>query len=247
MTSELPLIIPHWPAPSWVKAASTTRVGGVSRPPWDTLNLGTHVGDAPEDVARNRNILHQRLGLAAGSFGWLNQVHGTDVVELPATGTVRADASVTSRPGNVCVVLTADCLPVLFCDPSTGRVAAAHAGWRGLADGVLEQVVARFTNPACVLAWLGPAIGPDQFEVGPEVRETFLLNDPLAADAFAPSPYREKHYLADIYTLARQRLAAAGVLQVYGGDFCTVTDQKRFFSYRRDGQTGRMASLIYTS
>lgn len=247
MTTELPLIIPDWPAPSWIKAACTTRMGGVSKSPWDTLNLGAHVGDVPEDVDRNRAILCQRLGVEAEKFGWLSQVHGTDVVELPETGLVHADASVTSSAGNVCVVLTADCLPVLFCDPSTGQVAAAHAGWRGLADGVLEQVVVQFGNPACVLAWLGPAIGPDRFEVGPEVREVFLLNDPQAADAFVSSPYREGHYLADIYKLARQRLAAAGVLQVYGGECCTVTDQERFFSYRRDGQTGRMASLIYIS
>jgi hypothetical protein len=223
------------------------RSGGVSSAPWDALNLGTHVGDSPTDVDRNRALLGRRLGIEAERFGWLNQVHGTDVVELPEAGLVRADASVTSTAGNVCVVLTADCLPVLFCDPSSGQVAAAHAGWRGLADGVLEQVVALFGNPASVLAWLGPAIGPDQFEVGPEVREVFLLNDPDAADAFASSPYQKGHYLTDIYQLARQRLAAAGVMQVYGGGFCTVTDQERFFSYRRDGQTGRMASLITIS
>lgn len=247
MTSELPLIIPDWPAPSGIRAACTTRRGGVSNAPWDTLNLGAHVGDAQQAVEQNRTIVGEQLGLGAGRFGWLNQVHGTDVVELPATGQVRADASVTSRAGDVCVVMTADCLPVLFCDASGSRVAAAHAGWRGLADGVLEQTVARFGNPASLLAWLGPAIGPDRFEVGPEVREVFLMNDPLAASAFVPSPVREGHYLADIYTLARQRLAAAGVLQVYGGGFCTVTDQERFFSYRRDGQTGRMASLITIS
>ncbi|MFN2360288.1 MAG: peptidoglycan editing factor PgeF [Marinobacter sp.] len=247
MTSELPLIIPDWPVPSWVTAACTTRIGGVSGAPWDTLNLGTHVGDSPEDVERNRARLYQRLGLEAECFGWLNQVHGTDVVELPETGLVRADASVTSTPGNVCVVLTADCLPVLFCDPSNGRVAAAHAGWRGLADGVLERAVAQFGNPACLLAWLGPAIGPEQFEVGPEVREAFLLNDPNAADAFVASPHQNGHFLADIYELARQRLSAAGVLHVYGGEFCTVTDQERFFSYRRDGKSGRMASLITIS
>ncbi len=245
MTTELPLIIPDWPAPAWIKAVSTTRMGGVSQAPWDTLNLGSHVGDSTEDVNRNRAILCERLGIDIASVGWLNQVHGTDVVDLPAAGLVRADASTTWSRGNVCAVLTADCLPVLFCDPATGQVAAAHAGWRGLADGVLEQVVARFGNPAGILAWLGPAIGPDRFEVGPEVREAFLLDDPLAADAFAASPSREGHYLADIYQLARQRLATAGVLQVYGGEFCTVTDQQRFFSYRRDGQTGRMASLIY--
>lgn len=245
MTTELPLIIPDWPAPAWIKAVSTTRMGGVSQAPWDTLNLGSHVGDSTEDVNRNRAILCECLGIDIASVGWLNQVHGTDVVDLPAAGLVRADASTTWSRGNVCAVLTADCLPVLFCDPATGQVAAAHAGWRGLADGVLEQVVARFGNPAGVLAWLGPAIGPDRFEVGPEVREAFLLDDPLAADAFAASPSREGHYLADICQLARQRLATAGVLQVYGGEFCTVTDQQRFFSYRRDGQTGRMASLIY--
>ncbi|KPQ01837.1 peptidoglycan editing factor PgeF [Marinobacter sp. HL-58] len=247
MTSELPLILPDWPAPSGIRAACTTKHGGVSSAPWDTLNLGTHVGDSQQAVEQNRAILYEQLGLGAGCFGWLNQVHGTDVVELPATGQVRADASVTSRAGDVCVVMTADCLPVLFCDASGSRVAAAHAGWRGLADGVLESTVARFGNPASLLAWLGPAIGPDRFEVGPEVREVFLTNDPLAASAFVPSPCREGHYLADIYTLARQRLAAAGVLQVYGGGFCTVTDQERFFSYRRDGQTGRMASLITIS
>lgn len=247
MTSELPLIIPDWPAPVWVKAACTTRVGGVSRAPWDTLNLGTHVGDSPEDVDRNRAILRQQVGSGAEQFAWLNQVHGTGVAELPQSGVVRADASVTSLPGNVCVVLTADCLPVLFCDPSTGRVAAAHAGWRGLAEGILEQVVSQFGNPASVLAWMGPAIGPERFEVGPEVREIFLLNDPVAADAFVSSPRRAGYYLADIYTLARQRLATVGVLQVYGGEFCTVTDHERFFSYRRDGQTGRMASLICIS
>lgn len=247
MTSELPLIIPDWPAPASVTAACTTRAGGVSAAPWDSLNLGTHVGDSPDNVARNRAILAERLGLAPECFGWLNQVHGTQVVELPEPGSVRADAGVTSTPGVACVVMTADCLPVLFCDPSSGRVAAAHAGWRGLADGVLEQTVAHFGNPAGILAWLGPAIGPKQFEVGPEVRETFLLDDPQAAEAFTPSPVRSGHYLADIYRLARQRLAAAGVLQVYGGGFCTVTDSDRFFSYRRDGQTGRMASLIFAS
>jgi len=247
MTSELPLIVPDWPAPSWVHAASTTRVGGVSKAPWDSLNLGTHVGDKAEDVAQNRALLAQWAEPGARSFAWLNQVHGTEVVELPHAGLVTADASVTSQPGNVCAVMTADCLPVLFCNPSTGQVAAAHAGWRGLCDGILERTVEHLGNPAGVLAWLGPAIGPDRFEVGPEVREAFLLNDSQAAGAFVLSPGNTGHYLADIYELARQRLAMAGVLQVYGGEFCTVTDSDRFFSYRRDGQTGRMASLIFIS
>lgn len=246
MTSELPLIVPDWPAPSWVQAACTTRGGGISEPPWDSLNLGAHVGDKPEDVAKNRALLRQWAEPGAWSFGWLKQVHGTSVALLPQAGEVAADASVTSQPGVVCAVMTADCLPVLFCDPA-GRVAAAHAGWRGLCDGVLERTVEHLGNPAGVLAWLGPAIGPDQFEVGAEVREAFLLHDPQAAVAFVPSPRHSGRYLADLYELARQRLAAAGVLQVYGGGFCTVTDSERFFSYRRDGQTGRMASLIYIS
>ncbi|MDX1553964.1 MAG: peptidoglycan editing factor PgeF [Marinobacter sp.] len=246
MTSELPLIVPDWPAPSWVQAACTTRGGGVSKPPWQSLNLGTHVDDNPEDVAKNRVLLRQWAGPDARSFGWLKQVHGTSVAVLPQPGEVTADASVTNQPGVVCVVMTADCLPVLFCDPS-GQVAAAHAGWRGLCDGVLERTVEHLGNPAGVLAWLGPAIGPDQFEVGAEVREAFLLHDPQAAVAFVPSPRHSGRYLADLYELARQRLAAAGVLQVYGGGFCTVADRERFFSYRRDGQTGRMASLIYIS
>ncbi|MCR8916533.1 peptidoglycan editing factor PgeF [Marinobacter panjinensis] len=247
MTFELPLIVPDWPAPSWVNAASTTRVGGVSKSPWDSLNLGTHVGDDLEDVTKNRALLGQWAEPGAQSFGWLNQVHGTHVAELPQPGQVTADACVTSQPGAVCAVLTADCLPVLFCDPSSGRVAAAHAGWRGLCDGVLERTLEHLGNPASVLAWLGPAIGPEQFEVGAEVRDAFLLSDPQAGRAFAPSPRHPGRYLADIYELARQRLAAAGVLQVYGGGFCTVTDSDRFFSYRRDGQTGRMASLIFIS
>ena len=153
----------------------------------------------------------------------------------------------TSQPGVACVVMTADCLPVLFCNPASGQVAAAHAGWRGLCGGVLERTVEYLGNPAAVLAWLGPAIGPEQFEVGPEVREAFLMSDSQSGDAFISSPRNPTHYLADIYELARQRLAMAGVLQVYGGEFCTVTDRERFFSYRRDGQTGRMASLIFIS
>lgn len=245
MNSDLPLILPDWPAPDWVRAASTTRSGGVSGHPWDTLNLGGHVGDSARAVESNRAILGRALGPGAENFGWLNQVHGTNVVELPSAGVPEADASVTSVPGQVCVVLTADCLPVLFCDPDNGRVGAAHAGWRGLADGVLEQAVARFERPASVMAWLGPAIGPDRFEVGPEVREAFIRCHSEASDAFVASPQRSGHYLADIYALARLRLASVGVTRVFGGGLCTVTDAGRFFSYRRDGQTGRMASLIY--
>lgn len=238
------LITPTWPAPAGVRAAVTTRVGGVSQPPYDSLNLGDHVGDDPAAVAENRRRLQVAAGLPASPF-WLEQVHGTRVLDcaVPAAGRT-ADASITRRPGEVCVVLTADCLPVLFCNRAGDRVAAAHAGWRGLADGVLEAALAGFEDaPDQLLAWLGPAIGPDAFEVGPEVRERFLLDDPRAAEAFRPG--RPGHWWADIYRLARLRLERAGVGFIGGGDYCTVTDRERFYSYRRDGVTGRMASLIW--
>lgn len=244
MTSDLPVIVPSWPAPPGVKAACTTRGGGVSQAPWASLNLGSHVGDAPGDVLENRRRLGAWAGVDEGRFGWLEQVHGAEVVELPAFGTPRADASFTSEPGTVCAILTADCLPVLLCDAEGTRVAAAHAGWRGLCDGVLERTVEHLGNPARLMAWLGPAIGPGQFEVGPEVREAFVLAGPAAITAFSPTA-RSGHFMADIYQLARQRLANAGVLQVYGGEYCTVSDPALFYSYRRDGQTGRMASLIW--
>lgn len=238
------LLIPAWPAPTAVHAVITTRIGGVSLPPFDSLNLGDHVGDDPAAVVENRKRLEVVARLPVTPI-WLNQVHGTRVLDcaLPL-GNREADASVTSQPGQVCVVMTADCLPVLFCNRAGNRVAAVHAGWRGLADGVIEAALAGFENPADqLLAWLGPAIGPDAFEVGPEVRERFLQDDPQAVSAFHPG--RPGHWLADIYRLARMRLKRAGVGFIGGGDYCTVTDNKRFFSYRRDGVTGRMASLIW--
>ncbi|WP_029133300.1 peptidoglycan editing factor PgeF [Sedimenticola selenatireducens] len=238
------LLIPVWPAPAAVHAVISTRVGGVSLPPFDSLNLADHVGDDPAAVAENRKRLEVVARLPATPI-WLNQVHGTRVLDCAGSVTSReADASVTSQPGQVCVVMTADCLPVLFCNRAGSRVAAVHAGWRGLADGVIEAALAGFEGPADqLLAWLGPAIGPDAFEVGPEVRERFLQDDPQAASAFHPG--RPGHWLADIYRLARLRLERAGVGFIGGGDYCTVTDIKRFFSYRRDGVTGRMASLIW--
>lgn len=238
------LLIPVWPAPSAVRAVISTRVGGVSLAPFDSLNLGDHVGDDPAAVAENRKRLEAVAQLPATPV-WLNQVHGTRVLDcaLPL-GNREADASMTSQPGQVCVVMTADCLPVLFCNRAGNRVAAVHAGWRGLADGVIEAALAGFADPADqLLAWLGPAIGPDAFEVGPEVRERFLQDDLQAGSAFLPG--RPGHWLADIYRLARLRLERAGVGFIGGGDYCTVTDIKRFFSYRRDGVTGRMASLIW--
>ena len=241
---SIPLIYPDWPAPANVKALITTRQGGVSLPPWDTFNLGDHVDDDPVAVDENRRRLLKIVGVQAVT--WLRQVHGTIVASLPsAEPSVTADAATTVEPGVVCAVLTADCLPVLFCNAQGSRVAVAHAGWRGLAAGVLERTVACFKPEDRLLAYLGPAIGADHFEVGPEVRRTFIEGD-LGADAcFVPSPQRDGHYLADLYGLARRRLGAVGVASVYGGEGCTYSDSERFFSYRRDGETGRMASLIW--
>lgn len=247
---------PDWPAPANVRACMTTRAGGVSRPPWDSLNPAGHVGDDPAAVAANRTVLRRHL---PAEPMWLNQVHGCGVLEcpphslLPASGGDRgeADAGIARRPGQVCAVLTADCLPVLFCDRAGTVVAAAHAGWRGLAAGVLETTVARMAvPPGEVLVWLGAAIGPDAFEVGDEVREAFVSRHPLAAVAFRPAlpgtlDEAPRKWLADLYTLARIRLAVAGVGEVYGGGLCTYTDRARFYSYRRDGVTGRMASLVW--
>lgn len=236
------LIKPDWPAPASVHALVTTRTGGVSLPPFDSLNLGDHVGDDPAAVALNRQRLR---GFLPAEPCWLRQVHGT--VVAPADGqrdTLEADASVAFGPGVVCAVLTADCLPVLFCDRQGSRVVAAHAGWRGLAAGILESSVAAMRcDPADVMAWLGPAIGPKAFEVGEEVREAFVQDLPAAAAAFLPG--LPGKWLADIYELARQKLVRAGVEAVYGGGLCTYTDAERFYSYRRDRTTGRMAALVW--
>ncbi|MDP2961689.1 MAG: peptidoglycan editing factor PgeF [Sulfurimicrobium sp.] len=238
-------LIPDWPAPVNVQARSTTRHGGVSAVPYASFNLGGHVGDDPVAVATNRNEL--RTYLPAEPL-WLKQVHGRGVVNADeAQGIPEADGGFSRQAGRICAVLTADCLPVLFCDRSGTVVAAAHAGWRGLADGVLEAAVeAMSVEPGEILAWLGPAIGPQAFEVGEDVREVFMAHDPVAASAFMPSSSSGAgKWLADIYLLARQRLARAGVTRVYGGEYCTHTDTERFFSYRRDGLTGRMASLVW--
>lgn len=252
MPSSLPLLHADWPAPAHVHAVVTTRAGGVSRAPWNSLNLGTHVGDDPGAVAGNRARLLAALQSIAPATvpQWLNQVHGTGVVEAepdPARRTTwlpDADAVTTAKAGVPVVVMTADCLPVFFTDRAGHRIAVAHAGWRGLCDGVLEATLARFPVATDVMAWMGPAIGPDAFEVGPEVREAFAGRQAAAAAHFRPSP-REGRWLADIYALARLRLEAAGIGGVHGGGLCTVADRDRFFSYRRDGQTGRMASVIW--
>ena len=241
-------IAASWPAAARVRAVTTVRTGGVSAPPFDTFNLGDHVSDDPAAVHTNRARLRTGLALPAEPL-WLTQVHGTRVVAAAGTppGT-EADGSFTDRTGVVCAVLTADCLPVFLCDRAATRVAVVHAGWRGLAAGVVEQGLAAMgvsldMSGDQVFAWLGPAIGPQAFEVGDEVRQAFVSRQPEAAAAFRKNT--SGRYYADIYALARLRLTAAGVTQVYGGEYCTYTESQRFFSYRRDGQTGRMAALIW--
>lgn len=253
-------LIPHWPdLPAGVGVLSTTRRGGVSPAPYDDgmgrggLNLGGHVGDAPQNVARNRDIVRAML---PSEPAWLTQVHGTAVADLATLAPQQvpdADASVSAVPGKVCAIMTADCLPVLLCDAEGKTVSAAHAGWRGLASGVLENTVEamRAAGAGDLMAWLGPAIGPYQFEVGPDVRQAFLngaLDDSgvrQVTAAFSAVEGRPGKHLADIYALARYLLRRAGVAVVHGGEFCTVSNSGRFYSYRRDGVTGRQASLIW--
>lgn len=242
------VISADWPAPPGIVAVSTTREHGVSEGPYASFNLATHVGDEPAQVAENRRLLRQRLALPEAPR-WLQQVHGTDVATADSVlEPVAADAAYSASVGVVCAVLTADCLPVLFCDSRGQQVAAAHAGWAGLVAGVLEQTCDRFSAGSELLAWLGPAISQPRFEVGAEVRERYLQAaapgwvDRTAA-AFVPS-HRPDHWLADLYALARIRLQRLGV-RCWGGDYCTATDAQRFYSYRRDGITGRMATLIY--
>lgn len=242
--AHLGWLVPEWPAPSAVRACVTTRAGGVSEGPYASLNLAEHVGDVPDHVAENRRRLIAALHLPAMPL-WLGQVHGTAAVNaVTAKPGCEGDASHADRPGAVCAALTADCLPVLLCDTGGKRVAAVHAGWRGLLGGVIENAVLALHRPGSqLLAWLGPAIGPRAFEVGEEVRAAFIAEDPAAAAEFAPSP--AGRWLADIYGLARRRLARVHVEAIYGGHWCTVSDAARFYSYRRDGVTGRMASLIW--
>ena len=236
-------LLPDWPAPSWVRAVATTRRGGVSLGAYSSLNLAGHVGDDAADVADNRQRLRAALNLPAEP-AWLEQVHGRNIHDLDvASPESAADGAVTGSVGRICAVLTADCLPVLLCDRAGTRVGAAHAGWRGLAEGVIEAAVSAMDRPANgLIAWLGPAIGPRAFEVGDEVRAAFVAHDPLADEAFEAHGDR---WRADIYRLAHQRLAAQGVTEIHGGEWCTYEDADRFYSYRRDGVTGRLATLIW--
>lgn len=263
-------IVPDWPAPAKVRAMSTTRLGGVSTGVYASLNLGLHVGDVVESVAENRQRLRAELDLHKEPH-WLKQTHSAHVATIghlkntlsPAAvgerGRVRgsaqatqagnldataADAAITQSTDEVCAIMTADCLPVLFCDRAGTTVAAAHAGWRGLAAGVLEATVAAMQTPAeDILVWLGPAIGAQAYEVGDEVRAALMQAQPLAEQAFE-SAGTDK-WLCDLYLLASQRLRHTGIRYIYGGGFCTYTDRKRFYSYRRDGECGRMATLIW--
>lgn len=246
---DVQVLLPDWPAPATVRAAFTLRTGGVSAPPFDSLNVGLHVGDEAAAVTENRERVRRHLRLPAEPQ-WIEQVHGTEVLDLDRalrSGTSQpgpADAVLTRRVDQVCAVQVADCLPVLFAVRDATVIAAAHAGWRGLAAGVLEATVAALAvEPARVMAWLGPAIGPAHFEVGDEVRAAFLARDPGAVTAFARNPIGR--WQADLAALARRRLAALGVTAVFGGHWCTYGDRARFFSYRRDGRCGRMAALIW--
>lgn len=235
------LLLPDWPAPAQVRACVTTRAGGVSQGAYAQLNLGDHVGDDLAAVTENRRRLSELCGVRPA---WLRQVHGVNVVEAHPGKQPEADASWSATPGVACTVMTADCLPALFTDRAGTRVAAAHAGWRGLANGVLEATAASLGVPAQeILVWLGPAIGPAAFEVGEEVRDAFTVRHPAAHSAFRPGT-RPGKLMADIYALARLRLAAVGVQAVYGGGLCTVGDE-RWFSYRRASCTGRFASLVW--
>lgn len=252
-----PWIEADWPAPPGVRGFATVRRGlGVSQPPFDAFNLGTLHGeqrDDPAAVRRNRELLAQAAALPSPPR-WLRQVHGAGVVRFDGDGDggpageadPEADAAVTSTPGTVLAILTADCLPVLFAAEDGSEVGAAHAGWRGLAGGVLEATVAAMrSDPARLRAWLGPAAGPQRYEIDAPVREAFLAADPAAAAAFAAT--RPGHWLVDLYALARQRLARAGLRagQVHGGGLCTIGEPERFYSHRRDRRTGRMATLIW--
>lgn len=245
-------IQPNWPAPPNVKAVVTTRHAPDEKKqklltsPYDGFNLASHVGDQPKNVQANRHLLEKTLGLS-GSPCWLDQRHSCRVIDVhdyPQGTLPQADASFSNRPGPACVVQTADCLPVLFCDKQGTSVAAAHAGWKGMADGILEATVDRLKlKPGNLLVWLGPAIGPDAYEIDRPVYEAFIKRDPKAEQAFGPS--RPGHWYMNLYTLARQKLIACGIDIIYGGGFCTYTHPELFYSYRRNPVTGRMASLIW--
>jgi len=242
---NLEYITPNWPAQKNISCVMTTRKGGFSRNVYKGLNLGLHVNDDEKYVQENRQLLKDDLNLPNEPI-WLNQVHGSQVMQLPyvTDKNLSADAAYTKEAGVVCAVLTADCLPVVFCDQSGSYVAVAHAGWRSLLNGVLENTLRALPKDNVdIMCWLGPAIGPNKFEVGEEVYEQFVIKDSMHENSFQMQ--NDSKYLANIYQLAKNVLSTNGVKNVYGGEFCTYTQEDRFFSYRRDGQTGRMATLIW--
>ena len=238
-----------WPAPSGVKACYTLRQEGYSQAPYDSFNLGSHVGDCPKAVHKNRQLLQDLIDSPDSSICWLTQIHGDRVVEasMDALNT-RADASYCRKPGSVAVVMTADCLPVFFCDQQGSTVAVAHAGWKGLLEGILSKTLEHFTVKSQVMAYLGPAIGAAAYEVGDELRRVFITKDKKYARYFQFSRKvvaGGDKWLFDLYGLARDQLITAGVYDIYGGDCCTFNDASQFFSYRRDGIAGRMAHMIW--
>jgi YfiH family protein len=243
---ELAFIQPNWPAPKNVRAIQTTRQGGFSQAPYDSFNLAMHVGDDAMTVAKNRQLLTPYL---PSEPVWVNQVHGVTVIDAATSTCLEdADASIARQKNVVCVTMTADCLPLLMCDENGTVVAAAHAGWRGLCDGVIEATIQKMSvQPAEILVWLGPAIGSESFEVGEDVRQAFLAHDAQAEKVF--KKLNAEKWLCDLYALAKQRLNALGVQRIYGAsmndNFCTFQQQNQFFSFRRDKTTGRMASLIW--
>lgn len=246
MTQKLTALYPSWQVPPNIHAFTTLRDGGVSRAPYASFNLGDHVEDEPSAVKENRDLLVERFGLPQFPL-FLSQIHSTRVIRLPYRGEdVKADAVYTDKPGQVCLVMTADCLPVLFTSKKGNEVAAAHAGWRGLCDGVLEATVKQFQCPRDeIIAWFGPAIGPTAFQVGPEVVAQFIAQDAQAERAFVADSASAGKYLGNLYQIAAQRLQRMGVMQISGGEYCTYTESDKFFSFRREMKTGRMASLIW--
>ncbi|MCK5895497.1 MAG: peptidoglycan editing factor PgeF [Cocleimonas sp.] len=247
-TAHIPAewLTPNWKAPHNVKAMMTTRQGGVSQAPFDSMNLGDHVEDDALSVRQNRASLKERLKLPNEPL-WLMQTHGTIIAnaDISHNGKIEADASIAHNTGSVCAVMTADCLPVLFCNQQGTAIAAAHAGWRGLHAGILEQTAMSLGCPTSeVMAWFGVAIGAAYFEVGSEVRDAFITVQEDAKKAFVATNNNGK-WMADIYLLARLRLEAVGVTQITGGDYCSYQHKERFYSYRREAKTGRMASLIW--
>ena len=240
------VINPNWNVPKNIHAFTTTRAGGVSSTPYFSFNLGDHVGDNKSAVKTNRTLLVEKFGLPQTPI-FLTQTHSTRVIQLPYSGqNLEADAVYTNVPHQVCAIMTADCLPVLFTTASGNEVAAAHAGWRGLCDGVLEETVKCFqTKPEDIIAWFGPAIGPTAFQVGIDVVKQFVAIDEKAKLAFQPDVIEEGKYLGNLYQIATQRLNNLGITQIYGGNHCTFNEKELFFSYRRDNQTGRMASIVW--